>query len=439
MISNEMNLNQNLKQKQVLSPIQYLQMEVLTFSNSQLLDYLEKKEEENPLIEVEKSNISYSSSINFKNKKNYTSNDFSSNNIEDEDNQFENYISDGKSLKEKLKDDISVISGGADEIQVANDLIYYIDKNGLIKESIDELSKLLERSFYEIENGLILLKSINSNGLGARTFKELIYIQVHLRTDNDFYSIFLNDYWDDIINQRWNNITAKFKNINEVQRIIDRLRKIIDLDILNEYITSSPHYIVPDVIVYNKDDELNIEINNLFNFRKTNISTKDLTKELKKKYDEANIINFAIQKREENIRKFVEYLVLFQQDFFNKGPEYIKPITQKEFANRIGVSVSTVSRIVSEKFLQTDFGIYPFKVFFQSVRNTRDSQSKEYLKDNIVNEIKKLIDSEDPKNTLSDQKIVELLKNRNYNIARRTVAKYRKKLGIPPARKRLIK
>ena len=132
------------------------------------------------------------------------------------------------------------------------------------------------------------------------------------------------------------------------------------------------------------------------------------------------------------MRKVAEYIVKKQEEFLEKGPEHLKPLTLKEVADALGVHVSTVSRITSRKYMQTPRGIFPLKYFFSGAVPGKDSLSSTSVKE----EIKKLIEEEDPTHPLSDQKIADLLKERGIPIARRTVTKYREEMGILPARMR---
>ncbi len=140
----------------------------------------------------------------------------------------------------------------------------------------------------------------------------------------------------------------------------------------------------------------------------------------------------SLNGRKELVRKVAEFIVNKQRDFLDKGPQYLKPLTLKEVADQLGVHISTVSRITSRKYMETPRGIFPLKFFFSTSAPGKEDLSSTSVKE----EIKKLIEQEDPSNPLSDQKIADILKEKGITIARRTVTKYREDMGILPARMR---
>jgi RNA polymerase sigma-54 factor len=142
----------------------------------------------------------------------------------------------------------------------------------------------------------------------------------------------------------------------------------------------------------------------------------------------------AIEQRRQTMLKVMNYIVERQRDFFEKGVQYLKPLTLREVAEHIGMHESTVSRVTNEKYVQTPRGVLPLKFFFSSGLSTAGGEDVSAR--GIRETIRKLVAEEDPRNPLTDQQIVAILRSQGVNIARRTVAKYRDQLGILPARMR---
>ncbi|CUT01522.1 RNA polymerase factor sigma-54 [Candidatus Chrysopegis kryptomonas] len=204
-------------------------------------------------------------------------------------------------------------------------------------------------------------------------------------------------------------------------------------------------YIVPDFIVERIGDDFVITLNeksvpmirinrtyyNLFKKQK-NLSP-ELKEEIKKQFSRAKWFVASIYQRRETLLKIMRAIVELQREFFETG-EGLKPMIYKDVAEKAGVDISTVSRAVNQKYVQTDFGIYKLRDLFSEKINTADGG--EVSNKEIKEKIKEIIAQEDPKKPLSDDQIAEILRSQGYNIARRTVAKYRDQLGIPTARLR---
>ena len=161
---------------------------------------------------------------------------------------------------------------------------------------------------------------------------------------------------------------------------------------------------------------------------------KDVRQFLRKKVESAKWFINALHQRRATMLKVMHAIVDLQRDFFEKGPEHIKPMIMKDVANRIGMDISTVSRVVNGKYVQTDYGVFELKYFFNEGMETADGEEISTLR--IKEQLKEIIENEDPHKPLSDEKIAEILKQKGIPIARRTVAKYREQLGIPIARLR---
>ncbi|RMD47326.1 MAG: RNA polymerase sigma-54 factor, partial [Aquificota bacterium] len=203
-------------------------------------------------------------------------------------------------------------------------------------------------------------------------------------------------------------------------------------------------YVEPDIFVYDRGDDFEIVVNErgipalkLTTAYRRLISNKNLPPETKAFLDEklqkARGIIDAIKQRRENLYKITKAIVNRQKDFLRKGKEYIKPLTLKDIAEEVGLHESTISRTVNSKYVQTEQGIFPLKAFFST---KLQSSSGDVSSEKVKYMIAELIENEDKSKPLSDQAIVNILKDKGIKIARRTVTKYREELGIPDSRTR---
>jgi len=210
------------------------------------------------------------------------------------------------------------------------------------------------------------------------------------------------------------------------------------------YSDETVHYIEPDVFVYDRGDRFEVVVNEkgipklkLTSAYRKLITDKTLPEEtrnfLQQKLQVAMGIIKGIEQRRENLKKITEILVNYQSDFLRKGKEHLKPLILKDVAEHVGLHESTVSRIVSSKYIQTPIGVLPMKAFF----STRLSSAEgDVSAERVKHLIAKLIEEEDRKKPLSDQKIADILKSKGIKVARRTVTKYREQMNIPDSRTR---
>jgi len=214
------------------------------------------------------------------------------------------------------------------------------------------------------------------------------------------------------------------------------------------YSSASPNYIVPDVYVMKVDDKYQIILNDegmprvrLNNYYKRLFQAKNSLSKEERQFVEERLRSAvwllkSLDQRNKTIYRVTESILKFQFDFFEKGTQYLKPLNLKDVADDLGMHESTISRVTSNKYLSCSHGIFGFRFFFGSaVQTSEGTVSSRSVKDII----KKIVSEEDPKNPLSDKRIVEILRSMDIVLARRTVAKYREELRIPPhnQRKRL--
>jgi RNA polymerase sigma-54 factor len=303
---------------------------------------------------------------------------------------------------------------------------------------------------YSLEEAEAMLKRIQGfdpPGVAARDLRESILIQLERLdlTDTLAYAI-AEAHFEDLINHRWADI-ARFMEISprEVQDAADEIAKLDPKPGL-KHSADLEQYVIPDLIVDKIDGEYMVFANdtNLPRLRLSQ-SYREVARDKNKykgenkefiasKLNSANWMIQAIEQRRQTMLKVMNFIVDRQRDFFERGVQYLKPLTLREVADHIDMHESTVSRVTNEKFVQTPRGVYPLKFFFSSGLSTTSGENISAR--GVKAKIQKLVEDEDEHRPLTDQAIVNLLKTDGVKIARRTVAKYRDQLAILPARMR---
>jgi len=256
----------------------------------------------------------------------------------------------------------------------------------------------------------------------------------------------INDYFDQLINHRWSEISKELSiTPKDVQTAADEVAKLDPKPGL-KYAAPSDNYITPDLIVEKIDGEYLVFLNDTSLPRlKLSKTYRDIARDKNKfkgenkefisnKLNSANWMIQAIEQRRQTMLKVMNFIVDRQREFFEKGVQYLKPLTLREVAEVISMHESTVSRVTNEKYVQTPRGVLPLKFFFSSGLSTTGGEDVSAR--GIKAQIEKLVGEEDPKNPLTDQAIVNILREGGVQIARRTVAKYRDQLGVLSARMR---
>jgi RNA polymerase sigma-54 factor len=299
----------------------------------------------------------------------------------------------------------------------------------------------------EAEAVLKIVQQLDPPGVGARNLRECLMLQLEnqKRTDSLVYRL-VKDAFEDLIAHRWSDLGKRFGLApDEVQRAADELARLDPKPGL-QYSAANDAYIIPDLIVEKIDDKYHVFLNDSGLPRLRISKTYQEIARDKKKYDgeskefinqrlnSAHWMIQAIEQRRQTMLKVMNFIVDRQREFFDKGIDYLKPLTLREVADVISMHESTVSRVTNEKYVQTPRGLLPLKFFFSSGLSTTTGEDASAR--SIKAQIQKMVDEEPPKNPLTDQQIVEMFERKGVRIARRTVAKYRDQLGILPARMR---
>ncbi len=371
-----------------------------------------------------------------------------------------------RDLGDHLRDQVSLLELTPRQSLLADEFIGNVADDGYLACSLDEIltgvneviQKAAEESerdtdelplytMSEAEEMLGVVQSLDPPGVGARDLRECLMLQLReagLEQSVPFRLV--RDCYDELINHRWSEISKRFGiSPSDVQRAADEIAKLDPKPGLI-YSDRSDNYIIPDLIVDKIDGKYHIFLNDV-NFPRLKLSRtyQEIARDKKKfdgenkefisnKLNSANWMIQAIEQRRQTMLKVMNYIVERQREFFEKGVQFLKPLTLREVAEVISMHESTVSRVTNEKFVQTPRGVLPLKFFFSSGLSTTDGEDVSAR--GIKAQIEKLVADEDPKHPLTDQAIVNILKETGVQIARRTVAKYRDQLGVLSARMR---
>jgi len=329
--------------------------------------------------------------------------------------------------------------------QVEIDKIDDLGERKAGQEDLDELFRLYK--IEEAESMLDTVQGFDPPGVAARDLRESILIQLRLldRAESQTYVI-VSNHFEDLINHRWAEVARELgiKPIG-VQDAADEIAKLDPKPGL-KYSADPERYIIPDLVVENISGEYMVFVNDTSLPRlRLSQSYREVAKDkrqfkgenkefISRKLNSANWMIQAIEQRRQTMLKVMGFIVDRQRDFFEYGVQHLKPLTLREVADHIEMHESTVSRVTNEKYVQTPRGVFSLKYFFSSGLAT--TSGEDISARGVRDKMQKLVEEEDSKKPLTDQKLVELLKLDGVKIARRTVAKYRDQLGILTTRMR---
>ncbi len=299
----------------------------------------------------------------------------------------------------------------------------------------------------EAEEMLAVIQRLDPPGIGARDLRECLLIQLGEQADTESLTYRLvHDAFPDLIAHRWNDLAKRFGvEPAAVQSAADELARLDPKPGL-KHASQSDGYIIPDLIVEKIGGRYQVFLNDTGMPRlRLSRSYQEIARDKKKmtpenrefiasKMNSANWMIQAIEQRRQTMLKVMNFIVDRQREFFEKGIEFLRPLTLREVAEVINMHESTVSRVTNEKYVQTPRGVLPLKFFFSSALATASGEDASAR--SIRAKLQKMVGEEDSGKPLTDQQIVHLFQEQGIQIARRTVAKYRDQLGILPARMR---
>ncbi len=477
----KLNLSQSLSQK--LSPQQIQFIKLLQIPTVELDTRIEEELEINPALEEGKEESSDDTANQDEFEEEYVSKEEDVN-VEDylRDEDFSGYkmqgdgnypndedkdipISTATTLNEQLLSQLGFLRLDPRQESVAKQLIGSIESDGYIRRDLEAIindlafSQNVETDVDELENLLYKIQDFDPAGIAARTLQECLSIQLRKKVDQTpsvelAYRI-VNDCFEEFTKKHYDKIIKKL-NVDDEDLLKESINVITRLNPKPGGISGGlvkTQYLIPDFILTNDNGGLDLTLNSrnapelrvsrsysdmLSAYDKSNKKDKKLKETVtfvKQKLDSAKWFIDAIKQRQQTLLNTMNAIITYQYDFFQEGDESkLKPMILKDIASRINMDISTVSRVANSKSIQTEFGIFPLKYFFSegiATDSGEDVSSRE-----VKHTLQRFIDEEDKKKPLSDDKLEKMLKAKGYNIARRTVAKYREQLNLPVARLR---
>lgn len=464
-------MRQALEQKQIqkLSPQQIMTAKLIELPIQSLEQRVRQEIEENPVLEEDDSkekgeNSREVSLSDYKEDDPIPSYRLRSDNYSKyDDRPKRETFSVQESFPQNLKEQLDFRDLTPHQRDIANYIIYSLDDDGYLRRDIDKLVDEMafragiETTDEEVESLLKVIQTFEPAGVGARDLRECLLIQLNTLKDSpvveDARKI-IRDHFSEFTKKDFNRIMAQTGMTPErlktaMSRILklnptpggqvsdaysDHTQQVVPdfvLDVVDgEFVLTMPRFSVPEVKVNHKYADILMEASN-----SSERSKKEAATFVKKKLESAKWFVDALRQRHTTLMTTMQAILDYQRDYFRDGDETkIKPMILKDIADKTGYDISTVSRVANSKYIETHFGIFPLKYFFsESIKNQagEDVSTRELKK--ILQEI---IDGENKQKPLTDDEIVDMMNDKGYNVARRTIAKYRDQLGIPKSRMR---
>lgn len=471
------------QQIQTLSPQQILAVKLLELPAVELEDRIHAELLENPALEegseqsagdeLSESDPDANDSAEYDAENDYlTEDDIPDYKLQDNNRTRKTAVdeipfSEATSFYELLKNQLNELNLTEHQREITEYLIGSLDDDGLLRKSLDSISDELaiyggiEATEQELEEALAAIQDFDPPGLGARSLQECLLNQIKRKEDSPLRQIemdIIDQCYEEFTRKHWDKIKMRLGLSDAVFE--EALADITKLNprpgsSMGEFIGRNMQQIIPDFIVETLDDDtIVVSLNNrnvpelrmnrdFAELLKENVTNKenqskearDAAAFLRQKLESAQNFIDAVKQRQNTLMSTMQTIVDMQRPFFLEGDEMlIRPMILKDVAERTGLDISTISRVSSSKYVQTNYGVYSLKFFFSDAIVTEDGEEMS------VREIKKVlqdcVDNEDKKHPLTDEELADILKEKGFPIARRTVAKYRQQLNIPIARLR---
>jgi RNA polymerase sigma-54 factor len=455
----QLDFKMNLTQQQKLAMTQNMQLsiKILQMSSYDLREYIDKEFEENPILEGDfefvNEEAKFADKIDFKEMikylefDSYGSHNYQDYNSEDEVSPF-NFISEKHSLKDFLYDQVNCSIKDKSLKAIVEYMIESLDARGYLDYSLEDICKDLKITEKEGQEALDILQGLEPDGIGARDLRECLEIQLSKKGlfDSNLDKI-ISNFLSHIADNKYMEIAKELSiTPKEAQDYGDIIKSLEPKPSRGFFTGDEVKFIIPDAFIRNIDGEFlvimndgvvpRLTINQLYRNAIIQGKNKDVEGYVKDKVNSAMMLIKSIEQRKGTLLRILEEVVVRQKDYFNKGKNYLKPMTLKDIADTLEMHESTVSRAIKDKYVLTSYGTIKIKDLFCSGIQAKSDQFEDVAVYNIKNKIKELIDGEDKKKPLSDQIICDKLNEDNLNISRRTVAKYREEMGIKSSAKR---
>ena len=474
-----LTLNQRLSQQQRLSPQQIQYQKLLQLNTLALEQRIKTELELNPILEEEmdttleqekEKDRDDSEEVEDYEKDEFDIEDFMNDDVDGidrvnhskDDEVYQPLAEARESLTEHLTEQLRMLNVNDDLFQLGEEIIGNLDADGYLKRDLDEILNELEM-FDEIiispndaEDLLKRIQVFDPIGIAARNLQECLLVQAKSSHLDPYYKYLgeqlLTNHFDDFTKKRYDSIKQKMDLTDEsLKGTIGFIQTLNPKPGEGNVELAQMNQITPDFIIEKDEDNFTITLNDrsvpsvtlsknyleMLSSNKRGKKTKrekETYKFLREKFESAKWFIACIQQRRETLMKIMQAILEKQYEFFEKGSRFLRPMIYKDIADEIQMDISTISRVVNGKYVQSPQGIHELKYFFSEGLST---DSGEDISNKHIKEIlKEIIDNEDKKVPYSDDKLAEMLNEKGIHIARRTVAKYREQLRLPVARLR---
>ena len=467
------NQKQVLSLQQKLSPQQIQMIKLLELPTVQLEQRIKQEIEDNIVLEEEEhaseeeeqpQQISVDEYLREDDTPSYKSR---INNYSKDDKQRPVFLTEGRSLPEYLLEQLGFRNLSERDMRLAAYLVGSIDEDGYLRRDLESVADDIaftlgiETSAEELERLLGVLHELEPAGIGARNLRECLLLQMAQMPVNTrprrLARKILTSYFDEFVKKHYEKLMARLQiSEDDFRDAIAEIRHLSPKpgNLYAEGGTDTTPYIIPDFILDYQDGRFNLSLNS-YNVPEVRVNRrymemiremvgsdgrvrekdKEAIQFVKNKIDSAKWFISAIKQRHDTLMRTMQTILDYQQEYFKDGDKSkLRPMILKDIADRTGLDVSTISRVVNSKYVQTQFGIILLKSLFSEAMQT--DSGEEVSSYEIKNILQQCIDEEDKRRPLTDETLMDILNSKGYRIARRTVAKYREMLGIPVARLR---
>ena len=467
------NQKQVLSLQQKLSPQQIQMIKLLELPTVQLEQRIKQEIEDNIVLEEEEhaseeeeqpQQISVDEYLREDDTPSYK---IRINNYSTVDKQRPVFLTEGRSLPEYLLEQLGFRNLSERDMRLAAYLVGSIDEDGYLRRDLESVADDIaftlgiETSAEELERLLGVLHELEPAGIGARNLRECLLLQMAQIPINSrprrLARKILTNYFEEFVKKHYEKLMSRLQVSEEdFREAIAEIRRLSPKpgNLYAEGGTDTTPYIIPDFILDYQDGRFQLSLNS-YNVPEVRVNRRymDMIREMvgsdgtvrekdkeaiqfvKNKIDSAKWFISAIKQRHDTLMRTMQTILDYQQEYFKDGDKSkLRPMILKDIADRTGLDVSTISRVVNSKYVQTQFGIILLKSLFSEAMQTESGE--EVSSYEIKNILQECIDEEDKRHPLTDETLMDILNSKGYRIARRTVAKYREMLGIPVARLR---
>ena len=467
------NQKQVLSLQQKLSPQQIQMIKLLELPAVQLEQRIKQEIEDNIVLEEEERSseddeqpqqISVDEYLHDDDTPSYKSR---INNFSKDDKQRPVYLTEGRSLQEYLIEQLRYRNLPERDMRLAVYLVGSIDEDGYLRRDLESVADDIaftvgvETTAGELERLLNVIHELEPAGIGARDLRECLLLQMAQMPINTrprrLARKILTNYFEEFVKKHYEKLMARLQiSEDDFREAIAEIRRLSPKpgNLYAEGGTDTTPYIIPDFLLDYQDGRFTLSLNS-YNVPEVRVNrrymemiremvgsdgrVRDKDKEaiqfVKSKIDSAKWFISAIKQRHDTLMRTMQTILDYQEEYFKDGDKSkLRPMILKDIADRTGLDVSTISRVVNSKYVQTQFGIILLKSLFSEAMQT--DSGEEVSSYEIKNILQECIDEEDKRRPLTDETLMDILNSKGYRIARRTVAKYREMLGIPVARLR---